>query len=107
MIDVIGRLNALRGERKLSVYRLAELSGLNQSTLANTFSRGVVPSVVNLDAMCQAMGVTLAQFFSENERAEPLTEEERAFLELYRKLTPDIKAAFLQMANACQKSTLL
>ncbi len=42
-MDVIKRLNSMRLERNMSVYRLAELSGINQSTLANTFSRGTVP----------------------------------------------------------------
>ena len=44
-MDIIAKLNKLRLERNMSVYRLAELSGLNQSTLANTFSRGTVPSL--------------------------------------------------------------
>lgn len=66
-MDVIQRLNSLRLERNMSVYRLAELAGVNQSTLANTFSRGTVPSISNLTAICEALGVTLAQFFAEDE----------------------------------------
>ena len=65
-MDVIEKLNRLRLERNLSVYRLAELSGLNQSTLANTFSRGTVPSITHLQAICEVLGVTLAQFFKRN-----------------------------------------
>lgn len=65
-MDVIQRLNSLRLERNMSVYRLAELAGVNQSTLANTFSRGTVPSISNLTAICEALGVTLAQFFAED-----------------------------------------
>lgn len=107
MIDVIGKLNQLRLERNLSVYRLAELSGLNQSTLANTFSRGTVPSIVNLDAMCQAMGLTLAQFFSEREHTTTLTEDELLLIENYRKLSPNVKKALAQMANACKESSQL
>ena len=41
-MDVIKKLNELRLQQDMSVYRLAELSGINQSTLANTFSRGTV-----------------------------------------------------------------
>ena len=76
MTDIIEKLNQLRLARNLSVYRLAELSGLNQSTLANTFSRGIVPSVANLEAICHAMGITLSQFFNEDEQTEILTEQE-------------------------------
>ena len=107
MTDIIAKLNELRLERNLSVYRLAELSGINQSTLANTFSRGVVPSVANLEAICHAMGITLAQFFSEDERTEPLIERERAFLETYRRLPPKIKQALTEMVNACAENIQL
>ena len=71
-MDVIEKLNKLRLERNMSVYRLAELSGLNQSTLANTFSRGTVPSIRNLEIICNTLGITLAQFFTEEENTVPL-----------------------------------
>lgn len=92
-MDINKRLNALRLERNLSVYRLAELSGLNQSTLANTFSRGTVPSIANLEAMCLAMGITLAQFFSDDEQTETLTQGEADLVKNYRKLPPAAKNA--------------
>lgn len=92
-MDVIRKLNEMRLERDMSVYRLSELSGINQSTLANTFSRGTVPSIANLDAMCRAMGVTLSQFFAEDSEPQRLSAEETAVINNYRKLAPDLKAA--------------
>ena len=92
-MDIVKRLNNLRLERNLSVYRLSELSGLNQSTLANTFSRGIVPSIVNLEAMCQAMGITLSQFFNDGEEVQTLTVDETNLISEYRKLTPTAKKA--------------
>ncbi|MBD5085977.1 MAG: helix-turn-helix domain-containing protein [Clostridiales bacterium] len=92
-MDIIKRLNDLRFERNLSVYRLSELSGLNQSTLANTFSRGTVPSIANLEAMCNAMGITLAQFFNNGEESQTLTTDEIKLISEYRKLTPTAKKA--------------
>ena len=90
-MDVIKRLNELRLERDMSVYRLAELTGINQSTLANTFSRGTVPSVKNLELICQALGVTLAQFFTEKEEPTRLTPQELNLVHYYRKLPHSIK----------------
>lgn len=90
-MDIIEKLNRLRLERGMSVYRLAELSGLNQSTLANTFSRGTVPSLRNLEIICSTLGLTLAQFFSEGEESVPLTAEEAELLRNYRKLPPAVK----------------
>ncbi len=99
-MDVIKRLNKLRAERKMSVYRLAELTGINQSTLANTFSRGIVPSLGNLELMCEALGVTLAQFFAEEERSVLLTPEEQAFFFEYKKLPKEVKTSIEQIVSS-------
>ena len=99
-MDIIDKLNRLRLERNMSVYRLAELSGINQSTLANTFSRGTVQSINNLESVCSAMGFTLAQFLREDEVAVRLTPEEARFFENYKRLPPDIKKAVNDIVSA-------
>ena len=90
-MDVIEKLNQLRLSKNMSVYRLAELSGINQSTLANTFSRKTVPSIKNLEVICEALGLTLSQFFAENESKEILTEEEKSLIDNYRRLPKTVK----------------
>lgn len=99
-MDVIKKLNKLRLERNMSVYRLAELSGINQSTLANTFSRGTVPSVKHLEMMCETLGVTLAQFFTEDERPMALTQQETQLILNYRKLSEPIKKSVANIINS-------
>jgi len=98
-MDIIEKLNKLRFERNMSVYRLSELSGINQSTLANTFSRGVVPSLANLEIICNVLGITLSQFFNENEKEFFLTEEETEMLIAYRKLSPKLKKSIGDAIN--------
>lgn len=100
-MDIVKKLNDMRLRRNMSVYRLAEMSGLNQSTLANTFSRGIVPSIENLGAMCEAMGVTLAQFFCDEEETDLLTPQEKKLIEAYRQLTPEVRQAIVDLASAC------
>ncbi len=90
-MDVIKKLNDLRLRQDMSVYRLAELSGINQSTLANTFSRGTIPSLKNLELICQALGMTLAQFFTEDEQTFHLSQSEARLLQFYRALPDNIK----------------
>ena len=92
-MDVIRKLNELRLERDLSVYRLAELSGINQSTLANTFSRGTVPSIANLEMICDTFGITLSQFFAEDDKPIALSAREKTLIEDYRKLAPPMQSA--------------
>lgn len=97
--DVVKKLNEMRLERKLSVYRLAELTGLNQSTLANTFSRGLTPSVANLAAICAAMGVTMSQFFAESERDIKLSDGEIELVENFRRMPEDVRALFCELVK--------
>ena len=92
-MDIIKRLNELRLESNMSVYRLSELSGINQSTLANTFSRGTVPSIENLEKICEALGITLSQFFATNENVAYLTESEKKIFDNYRKLSKSTRVA--------------
>lgn len=103
-MDVIGKLNKIRLSKNMSVYRLAELSGINQSTLANTFSRGTVPSVKNLECLCEALGLTLAQFFAEEEISVALTKDEAALLNDYRKLPKTVKEAFCKTIEEVTKN---
>ena len=90
-MDIIKKLNELRLERNMSVYRLAEISGINQSTLANTFSRGTIPSITNLEIICEALGITLSQFFSSDEASVLMTPDEYKIFSKYKKLPNDIK----------------
>lgn len=63
-MDVIKRINALMEERGWSEYRLSQESGLSTSTIANMHRRNTVPSITTLESICNAFGITLAQFFS-------------------------------------------
>lgn len=98
-MDVIARLNILRLERNMSVYRLAELSGINQSTLANTFSRGTMPSIKHLEMMCETLGVSLSQFFADDEAPMQLTKSEMKLVENFRKLPEPIRRSVAEIVN--------
>ena len=98
-MDIIKKLNELRLERDLSVYRLAELSGINQSTLANTFSRGTVPSIQHLEMICNTLGITLSQFFAEDDAQLSLSLREKALVEDYRRLPPSIQRSISAFLN--------
>ena len=89
-MDVIKKLTELRLERNISVYRLSELTGINHSTLANTFSRGTIPSIKHLEIMCDALGVTLSQFFAQDEEMFYLSKKEIELINNYRKLPKEL-----------------
>ena len=99
-MDIIKKLNELRLERNLSVYRLSELSGINQSTLANTFSRGTIPSIQNLMLLCDAMGITLSEFFNEDTTTVNLSEEEISLFRKFEKVTKETRKAIILLISS-------
>ena len=101
-MDTHERLRQLLAERGWSVYRLAVHCGLSESTLANIFKRNTVPSVATLEAICNGFGITLSQFFSENEMVE-LTPELKELFDNWVNLTIEQKSAIQQLLKSMQK----
>lgn len=89
MIDVLERINELRKSQGWSIYKLSEESGVSQSTLSNMFVRGTNPSISTLSTICEALGVTLSEFFAED--TKEFNVEELKLLSNYRKLKPQEK----------------
>ena len=89
-MDVHKRLRQLLNERGWTEYRLSKKCGLSESTLANIFRRNTMPSITTLEAICNGFGITLSQFFAENEMVE-LTPELKNLFDKWISLTPEQK----------------
>lgn len=98
-MDVLARLNKLMEERGWSEYRLATLSGLSPAAIGNIFRRNALPSIPTLEAICKACGITLAQFFAEDDLVE-VTPEVKTVLDLWAVLTPEHQELALKMIQA-------
>ena len=68
-MDVLEKIDRLRLERGWSVNNLAMEAMLTQSTLNNLYSRHAEPKLSTLRAICGAFGITLAEFFAEEDKA--------------------------------------
>ena len=88
-MDVIAKISNLMKEREWSAYKLADEAALTPSTVANMFSRGTVPTIYTLQQICDAFGITLSEFFSEEVTLN--SQDEVAVLGNYRKLDPKNK----------------
>ena len=67
MFNAQNRIRQLMAERGWTIYRLAQESGLSQTTISNIFKRNNQPSLPTVNTICEACGIKLAQFFTENE----------------------------------------
>lgn len=83
---IIDRVERLRKEKNLSRYRMAQKSGLSQSSISNLLNRRNVPSIQTLEKICKALGMTLAQFFSADRERPDLTKEQEHILDLWDQL---------------------
>ena len=89
IMDVLKRIIDLREERHWTEYRLAEESGITQSTISAWFRKDTLPSIPSLEKICDAFGITLSQFFlEENEEISFLTEQQLELIHNAAKLTP-------------------
>lgn len=85
-MSIIERIEKLRKERNWTVYELSIESGITQSTIASMLQRNTPPRIETLQLICDAFGITLAQFFLEDETIEILSVKEKELLTAYRKL---------------------
>ncbi len=98
-MDILEKINQLMEDRGWTAYRLAKNSGLSESTIANIIRRNTMPSFPTLEAICNGFGITLSQFFAEDEMVE-LTPDLKDLFNAWRSLSPTQKTAALQMIRA-------
>ena len=78
-MNIHQKLRQLLNERCWTEYKLSKKCGLSESTIANIFRRNTTPSIATLEIICNGFGISLSQFFAENEMIE---------------LTPELKKLF-------------
>lgn len=98
-MDVIKRIDELKNERGWSDYTLASKSGLSSSTIANMHRRRTVPSVATLNMICSAFGITLSQFFNEDNECIPVNDEQADFIKKWSMLTDSQKKIVSDVMN--------
>ena len=91
-MEVLEKIEKLRKEKGWSINYLAMESGLTQSTLNNLYSRNTEPKISTLRAICGAFGITLSEFFKEEENEDEL-------IRRVRLLSQENKKALLQLVK--------
>lgn len=71
-MTILEKIDELRRQRGWSINNLAMEAMLTQSTVNNLYVRKTEPKISTLRAICDAFGVTLAEFFAElDDQAKP------------------------------------
>jgi len=90
MEDILKKLDKLRKEKGLSIFKLTELAGLSENTIYNWYNKGSQPTIEALKAVCDVLNVSLSCFFAETIN-ESISAQEEELLTLFRALNPDQK----------------
>ena len=80
-LDIVGRIRKENEKRGWTVYRLAKEANLSPSTLTNMMHRGTCPSLTTIENVCEAYGITLAEFLYGQD--DLLTEKQQRAVELF------------------------
>lgn len=90
---ITNRIKELCDKRQMSMYALSKKTGISQSSLSNLMKRGSTPTFYTLDRICDGLGITLSQFFTEDISKSDLSSEQKRVLETWESLTDKEKAA--------------
>ena len=92
-------------KRGLTLYKLAEMADISHVWIRNWDSkRNYKPSLYSIMCICDALGISLSQFFlSENEELFPLKEEEKELFNNWLVLTPEQKNVVMSLIRSYHK----
>ncbi len=96
MMPVLDRITFYRNQKGWTEYQLATKSGLTQSTISSWYRKDLVPSIPSLEKICNAFGITLSQFFSENETPYALTDIQKQLLDASTVLTEEQQLSLIE-----------
>ena len=86
-LDIVGRIRKENEKRGWTVYRLAKEANLSPSTLTNMMHRGTCPSLTTIENVCEAYGITLAEFLYGQDDLIHLNAEQKRHLDRWNLLT--------------------
>lgn len=89
MKDILTAITKYREARGWTEYQLAERSGLPQSTISSWYRKNMIPTVLSLEKICMAFGITLSQLFAEDDELVSLTDSQKKLLERWSRLSEE------------------
>ncbi len=98
-MDVLERLRKLQSDYGWSDYRIAKEAGLSSGTVSNIYRRNTIPNLFTLEAICKGFGITLAQFFANDELIE-VTPELKELFDSWTKVPEEKRTLLLQIIKS-------
>ena len=100
---VLERIDELCAKEGWSHYILAKRSGISQSTISNMFSRTNQPTFTTVNRICDAFGITMAQFFDSKQHLD-LNAEQEEILRMFDAMPAQKRELVKAFMNGLMKS---
>ena len=66
-MDTIARVRELADAQDMTMYRLAQISGISMTTIRMAERRGGQLKIDTIEQICRALGITLSAFFADQD----------------------------------------
>lgn len=96
-MNVMERIDDLCRQHNMSKYRLSLITGISQSAFSKMARQQSTLSLETIQRICDALGISLAQFFSESEVYPDLTKQQQNLLHFWSLLDEKKRAYALLM----------
>lgn len=100
--NVALRIDYLRSQQNLSVRDLAAKSGISKSELSYIILGRTVPNIYTLHSICNALGISLSDFFNFDDEVIRLRGKEIVLIKIYREVSPMSQDTLIKVAK-CMK----
>lgn len=99
MINVLERITQLRESRQWSEYELSKRSGVAQSTISSLYRNNNLPTLMTLEAICNAFDMSVEQFLSPEMDTSDLTSGQKEWLAKYDTMGREEREAVSKMID--------
>ena len=82
-MNVMERIDDLCRQHHLSKYRLSQLTGISQSAFSKMSKHQSSLSLDTIQRICDALGISMAQFFSDSDEYPDLTPQQKHLLHFW------------------------
>lgn len=100
--NVAGKIDRMRIENNYSMRELAKKSGVSISTMVDIINQKKIPNIYTLNSICNALNVSLSEFFNFDDKVISLRAKENILISIYRELSPMSQDTLIKVSK-CMK----
>jgi len=95
-VNIAEKLKTTRESKKISVYKLSQMSGVSETHIRDLERGDRNPSLYTLDKLAKPLGLSLSDLLKEDSEVSYLNSEETELVECFRMLSNDRAEALLR-----------